>query len=86
MGSEMCIRDRREKASTLTPDSDLGDRLVTTDVGALAEAEAKEALNRGAAYAEHLIAQSVISEASLTLQGQTIIATDRAKKKDLTHA
>lgn len=77
---------QREKASTLTPDSDLGDRLVTTDVGALAEAEVQEALSRGGAYAEHLIAQSVISEASLTLQGQTIIATDRAKKKDLTHA
>ena len=76
----------REKASSLTPDSDLGDRLVTTDVGALTEAEVQEALSRGAAYAEHLIDLSVISEASLTLQGQTIFATDRAKKKDLTHA
>ncbi len=76
----------RTKASILAPDSDLGDRLVTTDVGALTDAEAQEALSHGAAYAERLIADAIISEASLTLKGQTIIATDRAKTKDLTDA
>lgn len=77
---------QRTEASTLAPDSDLGDRLVTTDVGALSAAEVEAALRRGANYAEQLIAQAIISEASLTLQGQTLIASDRAKTKDLTHA
>jgi len=81
---------QRAKATDLAPDSDLGDRLVTTDVGALTEAEAQKALSAGTAYAERLIAEKIISEASLTLQGQTLIAaekaTDRAKTKDLTHA
>ncbi len=77
---------RRTKASILAPDSDLGDRLVTTQVGALTEVEAQTALRRGADYAEQLIASAIISEASLTLQGQTIIASDRAKTKDLTYA
>lgn len=77
---------QRTKASDIAPNSDLGDRLVTTDVGALTEAEAQEALANGAAYAEHLIAEAIITEASLTLQGQTIIAGSRAKTKDLTHA
>jgi ApbE superfamily uncharacterized protein (UPF0280 family) len=76
----------RSKATDLSPDSDLGDRLVTTEVGALTEAEAQEALSAGATYAEHLIANAIITEASLTLQGQTIIASDLAKTKDLTHA
>lgn len=81
---------QRAKASDLSPDSDLGDRWVTTDVGALTEAEAQMALSRGAAYADQLIAEAIITEASLTLQGQTIIAARdearRAKIKDLTHA
>ena len=77
---------RRTKASILAPDSDLGDLLVTTDVGQLSEAEVYQALSKGAAYADQLIEASIISEVSLTLQGQTIIATDRAKTKDLTHA
>lgn len=76
----------REKASKLAPDSDLGDRLVTVDVGALSSAEVEIALRRGAGYAEYLIAETIISEASLTLQGKTLIASDRAKTKDLTHA
>ena len=77
---------RRTEASNLAPDSDLGDLLVTTDVGQLSEAEAHQALSKGVAYADQLIEASIISEASLTLQGQTIIATDRAKTKDLNHA
>ncbi len=77
---------RRTKASILAPDSDLGDLLVTTDVGQLSEAEVYQALSKGAAYADQLIEASIISEVSLTLQGQTIIATYRAKTKDLTHA
>ena len=76
----------REKASKLAPDSDLGDRQVTVDVGALSAAEVEIALRRGAGYAENLIAETIISEASLTLQGKTLIASDRAKTKDLTHA
>lgn len=77
---------QRAKARDLAPDSDLGDRMVTTDVNTLTKAEAQTALRRGATYAEHLIANAIISEASLTLQGQTIIASNCAKTKDLTHA
>ena len=77
---------RRAPASTLAPDSDLGDRLVTTGVGELSGEEARLALSRGATYAERLIAENIITEASLTLRGQTLIAADRLKTKDLTHA
>ncbi len=38
----------RTPASQLDPDSDLADRLVTTDVGALSVAEMEQALGRGA--------------------------------------
>ena len=41
----------RRPASTMQPDSDLGDRLVTTGVGALTDAEIARALDRGAACA-----------------------------------
>lgn len=77
---------QRTKAIDLSPDSDLGDRLVTTEVGVLTEAEAQKALATGAAYAEHLIETSIITEASLTLQGHTMIASNYAETKDLTHA
>lgn len=83
-------RISRARACDLAPDSDLGDRLVTTDVGALTAAEAASALRRGAAFADRLIADRIITEASLTLQGQTLIAATtsagRAKIKDPTHA
>ncbi|MWB78967.1 UPF0280 family protein [Pseudooceanicola sp. 216_PA32_1] len=60
----------RVPASQLSPDSDLGDRPVTTGVGALSEAEIEEALARGATYAEGLVSRGLIGGARLELQGR----------------
>ena len=60
---------RREKARALAPDSDLGDRLVTTGVGVLSEAEVAEALDRGLAEAETLRQKGLIQAAALFLNG-----------------
>jgi ApbE superfamily uncharacterized protein (UPF0280 family) len=56
-------------ARELSPDSDLGDRLVTTAVGELTSAEVREALDRGSACAERLIDWGLIEAAALNLQG-----------------
>ena len=71
---------RREKASDLSPDSDLGDLLVTTDVGQLSGSEVWKALERGAAYAHRLMNEGTIAEASLSLQGETLIASHRGRR------
>src|SRR6202521_5959428 len=62
-------------ARELSPDSDLGDRLVTTAVGELTSAEVRQALGRGAAFAERLIASGLIDAAALNLQGITRVMT-----------
>lgn len=59
----------RKPARTLAPDSDLGARLVTTQVGALTFAEVARALDAAEAYAETLIAQGEIIAAALVLRG-----------------
>ncbi|MCB1425928.1 MAG: UPF0280 family protein [Brucellaceae bacterium] len=66
----------REAARTLFPDTDLGDRLVTTGVGVLSRAEIDLALERGAAPARQLVARGVIGGALLCLMGQTRTAGD----------
>jgi ApbE superfamily uncharacterized protein (UPF0280 family) len=64
---------RRERARSLAPDSDLGDRLVTTDVGVLAAREAGEALASGFAEADMLQARGLIEAAALFLNGHVRI-------------
>jgi ApbE superfamily uncharacterized protein (UPF0280 family) len=59
----------RLPAVQLSPDSDLGDRLVTTDVKALSDADIEAALGRGARCAEKMFARGRISSAFLSLQG-----------------
>jgi len=61
---------RREIASRLAPDSDLGDRLVTTSVGALSSDEVAAALEAGLAEAERLLRRGLIEAAALFLQGE----------------
>jgi ApbE superfamily uncharacterized protein (UPF0280 family) len=61
----------RIAARELSPDSDLGDRLVTTAVGGLTSAEVDRALARGSACAETLIVLGLIDAAALNLQGTT---------------
>jgi ApbE superfamily uncharacterized protein (UPF0280 family) len=61
----------RIAAHDLSPDSDLGNRLVTTAVGELPSAEVSQALARGSACAERLMASGLIDAAALNLQGTT---------------
>lgn len=61
----------RVPACELTPDSDLGSRLVTQNVGSLTAAEIDEALAGGMATANKLLRIGLIRSAALNLQGQT---------------
>ena len=60
-------------AQDLQPDSDLGARLVTRDVGELSESEIEAALEAGAACARKLLAAGLIEGAALRLQGETVV-------------
>jgi hypothetical protein len=59
-------------ADQLQPDSDLGRRLVTRDVGELSDAEIEAALEAGANRARKLLAAGLIEGATLQLLGKTI--------------
>jgi ApbE superfamily uncharacterized protein (UPF0280 family) len=59
----------RQPASAQDPDSDLGARLVTMKVPALADAEIQMALGHGLTLAEELYERRLIQAAVLTLQG-----------------
>ena len=60
-------------ANELQPDSDLGARLVTRDVGALGEAEIDDALRAGVSRAQQLLAAGLIEGAALRLLGATAV-------------
>jgi ApbE superfamily uncharacterized protein (UPF0280 family) len=60
-------------ANELQPDSDLGTRLVTRDVGRLDDSEIASALDAGARAARRLLADGLIERAALRLQGETRI-------------
>lgn len=64
----------RTPARELAPDSDLGDRRVTTNVGTLTEAEVAEALERGKAVADDFVLRGLIVSAALFLNGQSRLA------------
>ena len=70
---------RRCPANELQPDSDLGGRLVTREVGALSEAEIDAALGAGLACARRLLAAGLIDGAALRLQGETVVAGTRLR-------
>ncbi|HJT00169.1 MAG TPA: UPF0280 family protein [Terriglobales bacterium] len=63
----------RVPARSLVPDSDLGDLLVTQDVGTLSAEEVDLALQTGVAVAERLAAEGLIHSAALHLSGETRI-------------
>ena len=67
----------RLPATELQPDSDLGDRLVTRDVGPLTEQEIEEALEAGARRARQLLAAGLIEGAALRLLGETVVVGAR---------
>ncbi len=59
----------RVPAASVQADSDLGERLVTREVGRLATFEVAAALDAGAACAETLLARGLILGVALQLQG-----------------
>jgi ApbE superfamily uncharacterized protein (UPF0280 family) len=61
-------------ANELQPDSDLGPRLVTRDVGPLTENEVAAALRAGAICAQQLFESGLIEGAALRLLGETRVA------------
>jgi uncharacterized protein len=60
-------------ANALQPDSDLGTRLVTRDVGRLSNHEIEDALESGAARARQLLTAGLIEGAALRLLGETAV-------------
>ena len=60
-------------ANRLQPDSDLGARLVTRDVGELSDREAEAALEAGSASARRLLSSGLIEGATLRLMGRTVV-------------
>ena len=62
---------RRQPARDLAPDSDLGARLVTVEVDALAPDRIDLALARGLERARVMARRGLIVDACLTLQGET---------------
>ncbi len=71
---------RRTPASDLSPDSDLGERYVTTDVGALSPNDVARALCRGHKFAKHLLNDGLIFDAILSLQGTVTTAAAPIEK------
>ena len=59
-----------QPACELSPDSDLGDKLVTTGVGRLTPSEIGTALDCGSRAAERLLRAGLIEAAALFLAGE----------------
>ena len=70
----------RRPACDLQPDSDLGSRLVTRDVGALSCGEIEAALEAGAASARKLLAAGLIDGAALRLRDEMIVIGTKTVK------
>jgi hypothetical protein len=73
-------------AKELQPDSDLGERLVTRDVGPLQGFEIVAALEAGADKARALLAAGLIDGAALHLQGETRIIAHKQFDASVSHA
>jgi ApbE superfamily uncharacterized protein (UPF0280 family) len=65
-------------ANEIQPDSDLGARLVTRDVGELSRTEIREALEFGAERARQLLGHGLIEGAVLQLCGDMLVIGTRA--------
>ena len=76
----------RRPARELAPDSDLGSRLVTVDVGPLDAADIDTALDRGRRFADRCLSRGLICAAHLTLAGQAISLARPAAEKELSLA
>jgi ApbE superfamily uncharacterized protein (UPF0280 family) len=70
---------RRAPARSLSPDSDLGELLVTCEVGVLSDEDVNSALDAGVAVAEQLRSESLIHSAALHLRGMTrVVAAENS--------
>jgi uncharacterized protein len=67
----------RIPANELQPDSDLGVRLVTREVGSLSESEIEQALQAGADCARRLLAAGLIEGVALRLKGEILLVGTR---------
>ncbi|KAA8607785.1 UPF0280 family protein [Salipiger aestuarii] len=76
----------RAPANTLSPDSDLGPRPVTTDVGPLAPPEIAAALVAGRALAQDYISRGLIRAACVALAGTRIALGQHIETKELQNA
>jgi uncharacterized protein len=85
----------RLPANEIQPDSDLGARLVTREVGALSESEIERALEAGADCARGCVAAGLVEGTALRLDGKTVVvgprdvgltAADESRLEDLVHA
>ena len=72
-------------AQDLQPDSDLGTRLVTRDVGELSGAEIAAALESGAACARRLLVLGLIDSATLRLHGETFVVGTKTVERGGSH-
>jgi ApbE superfamily uncharacterized protein (UPF0280 family) len=70
----------RIPANELQPDSDLGARPVTREVGALSESEIEQALAAGADCTRRLLAAGLIEGAALRLKGETLVVGPRSPR------
>ncbi|MEO0828947.1 MAG: hypothetical protein AAFY03_00620 [Pseudomonadota bacterium] len=61
----------RQPATELSPDSDLGSRKVTVDVGPLEPCDVAVALEAGAETAANFVRRGLIQQAVLLLDGET---------------
>jgi ApbE superfamily uncharacterized protein (UPF0280 family) len=76
---------RRSPASELSPDSDLGELLVTVDVSPLSAADAKMALSRGWSFATELVARGAIHSAAMSLCGESMVADHLGQGRTFRH-
>jgi uncharacterized protein len=76
----------RVPACDLAPDNDLGERLVTQDVGELTDREIAAALTAGVNCSHSLLGRGLIRAAALHLQGQTQIVGDSLQLAQATNS
>ena len=69
-----CPQVQRTAARDLDPDSDLGDRQVTTDVAPLSDRQVRTALDQAEELAQEFVDAGLITAASVSLQGDVRVA------------
>ena len=67
---------RRQSAREIDMDSDLGEQLITVDVGQLDEKERRAALGNGLRRAAEFFSMNILTSAFLYLQGQHVTLPD----------